>query len=431
MRENCLVAEVPPEVFSPSRLSAVARSGLLDTGPEEPFDRLARLAATLLSAASAFVTIVDERRSFWKSCIGVPAQNGARETRVEESFCQYVIGTGEPLVVGDAKVDPLTRDNPSVTSMGVAAWAGYPVRGPDGEVLGTFCVVDTVSREWSTRDLEILETLAHAASGEVALRIAVGEARAAWKRAEEHAERAEALAQTLQESLLPARLPQIPQVELAARYRPGGRGVEVLGDFYDVFPVPDGWGVVIGDVCGKGAQAARTTALARSTVRAIAHSGGRPAAVLAALNDVLLDWFAGKVSFVTATYATVRVSARGLVVTLARGGHPPALVRRSDGSVSEFGLPGMLLGCRPEVATPEQQIILPPGWSLVLYTDGVTEARLAGGELYGEERLRALISELPPEASAECIATAVEEASLTFAGGLASDDTAIMVLRTL
>jgi serine phosphatase RsbU (regulator of sigma subunit) len=83
------------------------------------------------------------------------------------------------------------------------------------------------------------------------------------------------------------------------------------------------------------------------------------------------------------------------------------------------------------VATPEQQIILPPGWSLVLYTDGVTEARLAGGELYGEERLRALISELPPEASAECIATAVEEASLTFAGGLASDDTAIMVLRTL
>ena len=424
-------AGVPTEVYSQARLHAVRRSGLLDTGPEEPFDRLTRLAATLLSASSAFVTVVDERRSFWKSCIGVAAEGGgARENPVEESFCQYVVGTGEPLVVGDAKADPRTRDNPSVTLMGVAAWAGYPVRAPGGAVLGTFCVVDTVTRDWTVRDLEILSTLAHAASGEVSLRMAVDEARSASKVAEEHAERAEELAQTLQESLLPGLLPRIPGVELAARHRPGGRGVEVLGDFYDVFPIRGGWGVVIGDVCGKGVQAARTTALARSTVRAVGRSGEEPAVVLGVLNDVLRDWFVGETSFVTATYATVQPVPDGLAVSLARGGHPPAFVRRDGGSVEEFGVRGTLLGCLSEVAMTAQRTTLRAGEALVLYTDGVTEAHPRGGsELFGEDRVRHLLSRLSPDASAQRIATAIEAESLSFAGGHVGDDTAILVLR--
>src|SRR4051812_8198319 len=151
---------------------------LLDTGPEEPFDRLARTAASVLDAPLAFVTVVDERRSFWKSCIGVDAPDPEdRQNPVEESFCQYLVGSRAELLVGDAAADPRTRDNPSVEKMGVRAWAGFPLWSPDGQVLGSFCVVDTEPRRWTARDAEVLRTLAAAASGEVALRGAVEDAR--------------------------------------------------------------------------------------------------------------------------------------------------------------------------------------------------------------------------------------------------------------
>jgi serine phosphatase RsbU (regulator of sigma subunit) len=165
------MSDLPKEIFDPVRLAAVRATGLLDTPAEENFDRLAGLASTLLRAPYAFVTVVDETRSFWKSCIGVVSQNvDDRQNRVEESFCQYVIGSGEPLIIGDAAADPRTADNPSIESMGVAAWAGYPLFGPKGEVLGTFCVVDTVVREWTDQDVTVLATLAAAASAEIALR---------------------------------------------------------------------------------------------------------------------------------------------------------------------------------------------------------------------------------------------------------------------
>jgi hypothetical protein len=164
---------LPVQVFDPDRLAAVRRTGLLDTGPEEAFDRLARLAATLLGTPFAFVTIVDETRSFWKSCIGVaPTGLADRQNPVEQSFCQYVIGSGAELVVTDTTADERTRDNPSIELTGVRAWAGFPVRSPAGQVLGTFCAVDTVTRDWTPHDVDVLETLAHAASGEIARRIA-------------------------------------------------------------------------------------------------------------------------------------------------------------------------------------------------------------------------------------------------------------------
>lgn len=162
---------VPAAVRDPKRLAAVRASGLLDTAPEVPFDRLTALAATLLDAPLAFATIVDEQRSFWKSCVGI-AEGEERENRVEESFCQYVVGSGRELLVGDAASDPRTRDNPSVDAMGIRAWAGFPLNTPGGAVLGSFCVVDTKPRKWTARDVEVLATLAGAASSEIALRAA-------------------------------------------------------------------------------------------------------------------------------------------------------------------------------------------------------------------------------------------------------------------
>ena len=144
--------DVPAAVYDPQRLAAVYATGLLDTPPEEAFDRLARLARTVLGTPMAFVTLVDDERSYWKSCIGVP-EGGARQNSVDESFCQYVVGTGEALVARDAATHPVTKDNPSIELMGVAAWAGMPLRAPGGQVLGSFCVVDTEPRDWTDEQI--------------------------------------------------------------------------------------------------------------------------------------------------------------------------------------------------------------------------------------------------------------------------------------
>ncbi|HJX43146.1 MAG TPA: GAF domain-containing protein [Geodermatophilus sp.] len=174
------------------RLAAVHATTLLDADATESFDRLTRIARRLTGAPLAFMTVVDASRSFWLSSAGLP-EGSARQNTVGESFCQYVLG-GESLVLADVTVDERTASNPSITGMGVRAWAGFPVWLPDGQVLGSFCVVDTVVHEWTAEDVELLEELAAIASREVSLRLATLEAKAAWAAAEEEARRAGLLA---------------------------------------------------------------------------------------------------------------------------------------------------------------------------------------------------------------------------------------------
>ena len=237
------------------------------------------------------------------------------------------------------------------------------------------------------------------------------------------------MARTLQESLLPPRLPEIPGLQIAARYRAGGRGAEVLGDFYDVFPsVRGSWGMVVGDVCGKGAPAAKSTALARYTLRAEAHRQTRPSYILAALNQALLDWLTDDPRFLTAIYATIRPTATGASVRISSAGHPLALVRRSDGRVQPAGQPGTLLGLLPDPELHDRHVLLRAGDSLIMFTDGITEARHhASRALYGDNRLRDLIAGLHGMPAAE-ITVAIQQAALEFGGGQASDDTVTLVL---
>lgn len=167
-----MIDAVPNDpIRNEARLAAVRRSGLLDTEPDESFDRLAELARELLEAPFAFITVVDDHRSFWKSCMGVDlTEDAPHQNSVEESFCQYVVSSGKPLMLADARLDPITRDNPAIATMGVVAWAGYPVFTADRQVLGSFCVVDTVPRQWTATHARVLKTLAEVASTEVALR---------------------------------------------------------------------------------------------------------------------------------------------------------------------------------------------------------------------------------------------------------------------
>ncbi|WP_308036512.1 SpoIIE family protein phosphatase [Actinoplanes sp. DH11] len=429
-------ADLPAPIFDAGRLAAVRRTGLLDTGPDEAFDRLTRLAATLLGTPFTFVTIVDDTRSFWKSSTGTgPAD---RQHTLQQSFCRYVVGSGAELIVPDTLADPRTASNPSIEQMGVAAWAGFPVRSPDGHILGTFCAVDTTPRQWTPHDIAVLETLAQAAAGEIALRAAVADAEAATARARaatleaEHATaRAEDLAETLQQSLLPPQLPVIPGVEVAVRYRRATAGrADVYGDFYDVFPsVRDTWAVVVGDVAGKGPQAAKVTALARYTLRAAAARSTIPSANLAALNAALLDWYTDDRRFLTAVYASLRPHPAGISVRVSCAGHDAALLRRADGRIRTLGRHGLVLGWRPQPTLRDQRTVLRPGDSLVLFTDGITEGRRADTrELFGPERLHQVVATTDAQ-SAGHLAAAVDDAVTTFTGGHLSDDTAVLVLH--
>jgi len=407
--------------MDPERLAAVRATGLLDTAAEEPFDRLAALAGTVLETPLAFITLVDERRSFWKSCIGVAATDPAeRQNLVEESFCQYVIGAGEELIVGDAAADPRTRDNPSIKGMGIAAWAGFPLYGPHGDILGTFCVVDTRPRDWTPRDVEVLRTLSQAASGEVALRAAVAEGLAA-------AAKAGALARTLQDSLLPPRLPEVEGLEVAASYRAAGEGVDVVGDFYDVFQTASQrWHVVIGDVCGKGVHAAKVTAIARWAVRAVtmrSDSSGEP---LRQLNELLLQEALPDEPFLTAIHGVLSPNGTGFALDLACAGHPPAIVRRAGGRVEALKAGGTVLGLFTQAPVAEMAVQLSPGDTLVLYTDGVTEARTEGA-IFGEERLEGLVA--GHDGDAQGLALAIAEAVEDFSAGPLADDSAVLVVH--
>ncbi|MBY8849596.1 GAF domain-containing protein [Saccharothrix sp. MB29] len=227
---------LPAGLSDPARLAAVRATGLLDTGPEEAFDDLARLAVAATGCTRAFITLVDDQRSFWKSRVG-PDAPAARQAPVRRSFCYFLVGLeGEPFVVDDAATDPRTRDHPSAAPVDVGAWAGYPVLGPGGEVLGSMCVVDDVPHRWRPDELKALATLARAVSNELNLRHSLTTSRAALATARTALSTSTELARSLQDSLLPPTLTRCPGWT-AASYLPA-EGDRVVGDFYDLFRPP-------------------------------------------------------------------------------------------------------------------------------------------------------------------------------------------------
>jgi serine phosphatase RsbU (regulator of sigma subunit) len=236
----------------------------------------------------------------------------------------------------------------------------------------------------------------------------------------------EQVALTLQEELLPPRLPPIPGLDVAARYSAAGEGNQVGGDFYDVFASDNGWQVVIGDVVGKGPAAAAVTGLARHTMRAAAAYEGAPSQLLRLLNAALLAERPGRR---LASVACVRIDpeAEGAQLTVSVAGHPLPLVVNMDGSVREVGRFGQLLGVEEELVVFDTSDHLAPGELLLLYTDGVIEARGPGG-LFGEQHLRSLMMTLGGEAPTRVLQR-VEAAVLAASGGRPRDDVAMVALR--
>ena len=237
------------------------------------------------------------------------------------------------------------------------------------------------------------------------------------------------VARTLQQSLLPPELPAIPGVEVAARYRPAGVGNEVGGDFYDVFDTGDVcWGLLVGDVRGKGADAAAVMGLARHTIRATAMYERRPSRILYALNEAIRSQ-AAEERFCTVVYVRLKEAEGGVRLTISCGGHPLPIVLRADGAMESVARPGTLLGLLPDPNLSDQVVDLSPGDLIVMYTDGVTEER-ANGSFFGEARLGAIIADSVGLSAGE-VAQRIEDGVLGFAEGAPRDDLAVLVLRVL
>jgi PAS domain S-box-containing protein len=294
-------------------------------------------------------------------------------------------------------------------AVGMRAVLIVPMKA-QSRTIGALTMVSAESgRSFSQSDLEFAEQIAERAA------LAVENARLYSARAE--------IARTLQHSLLPEALPEIPGWEIAALYRPAGQGSEVGGDFYDIWEAGGEWLMMIGDVTGKGVGAAALTSLVRHTARAASDFDRHPAKILAHVDAALRR----RPSLSVCTALCLRISPDRGTGTVAAGGHPLPL-RLSKEGISQIGSYGTLLGAFATTNRPETPFTLRVGETLVAITDGVTDTVGEAGERFGMERLRQTLADVgdqSPEVIRQRIATVLEG----FQVGPQADDTAIVVMR--
>lgn len=358
---------------------------------DETLDSLTRLAVPVLSDWCA----VEARTSGDAgSRFHVAHADPSRVAQLEELLRRYprdpgdpegmtaqVIATGRPVLlrkVNDALLRRAARDEEhfrKLRELRLRSAVVAPLIGR-GRPMGTLTLATAESgRRLSQADLDFAAELARTTA-------------LAIENASLHQERS-VVARTLQSSLLPGEIPEIPGVEVAVRYRPAGGRELVGGDFYDVFEAGEGtWGVALGDVCGKGPEAAALTGLVRHTIRTAAVGGRRPSSVLELVNRQIIR---NKVDrFCTVTMGRVRRSNGSVIVDVSCGGHPPPLVFRAGRTVETAECLGTLLGVFPEPSLADVSMELKPGDAILFYTDGLTE-RFERGGLGGDSQLVALL----------------------------------------
>ncbi|HTA14342.1 MAG TPA: SpoIIE family protein phosphatase [Solirubrobacteraceae bacterium] len=330
-----------------------------------------------------------------------------------------VIRTGEARIYTDIQPDALAgyaRDRQHLEllrAIGATAVVIVPMIGATGAIGAITLVSSQSSRRLTPADLALAERLGRRAG------TAVENARLYTERAR--------IAQTLQQALLPESLPQIPGAEVRARYCAAGELNEVGGDFYDVFAHgSDGWMLLIGDVCGKGPRAAGVTALARHTLRAAAMSGQSPPQMLETLHRALRLQPPGE-DLCTVCLVAAQKGAGRMRLTVALAGHPPPLILQRDGTARLVGKPGTLLGVIDPVEISETVAELGPGETLLLYTDGVSEAGRADRQL-GEQGLIELCR-VAPGLDLDGLLDHIEHGALGLADGKLRDDIALLAFR--
>jgi len=317
-----------------------------------------------------------------------------------------------------------THFAPLLAMQGEIGGVALELRAADGTRLPV--LVNSVVKKTATGEPQLIRTTIFDARDRRSYEQELLRAR---QEADRDRERLQRLVSTLQRSLLPPALPQVPGLDAVAHYQIASVD-EVGGDFYDLFALGgDRWGLFLGDVCGKGASAAAATSLIRYTLRATAVYDADPAGVLGTLNTVLHEEYERDGQhFCTAVFGFLSPAPGGFAVTLAAGGHPAPLLIRADGTAEYLAMPsGPLIGIWGDVAFAATTILLKPGDTLLLYTDGLTEARTdAHYARYGDEALRDLAASLAPAPAASVIAAIIT--LLDRLGSGLEDDTAVLAL---
>jgi serine phosphatase RsbU (regulator of sigma subunit)/PAS domain-containing protein len=398
---------------------------LLDNSTFSEAVTLQRCARLLAGAIASWVIADVERagrlqRQFVVGPRDDPASDLTRAVRAVDpepgTVPAQVHAAGKPVLIAHAD-DPGTlgtgADGTPVTMLlGVTSLLSVPIT--DG---GTVYGVLTLARTAAEGRFQIAD---------LALAEEIGRHLGTAMRVDRMFRHRSTVAEALVGSLLPARLPDVGWLDLSAAYLPASEGLEVSGDFYDVFPVTGGWAITIGDVCGKGQEAAAMTAAARHAIRVLAHWNPDPADVLAKVNEVML---AGDYEdrFVTAKLAYLRHTRGGVRVTLASSGHPGPAVVRPDGRVDLLSGGGLPLGLFPDAEPRQETLKLAEHDLLFFYSDGVTDARSAD-MVYFEERLADELASLAGRSAAET-ARMVQGLVTSFSSDELRDDMTILVAK--
>lgn len=386
-------------------------------------------AARLLTAEFADWSVIDVVRSgeMHRAAVAGPeAYEGNHGTRLLETVdpgaCELPREVLEaansvlhPLVEDDAAFGVSDGGTPVLTALRAGSVLCVPLRNQN-ENLGVLTLVRRSDRpRFELSDLGLIEEIAD----HLALAL----------RTERRFQRRSEAVEALQASLLPQAVPAIPGLEMDVAYHAATEGVEVGGDFYDVFEVPGGWGLILGDVCGKGEEAAAVTATVRHGARLLGLWHADPVETLRQVNNAMVARYETD-RFVTAVSAYLDWFEQGVRVRLASAGHPRAAVLRADGGVHFASGGGLPLGLFHDAHVEGQELQLLPGATLLLYSDGVTEARSPDGALYGDERLADVLARargLP----ASALVKAVEDELFEHSAGSTHDDVALLAVRVV
>jgi len=405
-------------------VTAVSRLLLENENVSESM-RLQRSARLLASELDAWVIVDLDRRGLLvrQFVIGPDgpglagiSDSAASVNPTPRSLPQRVHDSGQPVLVAHADdagtLGPGPGQIPLLMLLGSTSVLSVPIT--DGE---TRHGVLTLARRAGERHFEIAD---------LGLVEELGEQLALAIRVDQLVRRRIEIADALQASLLPRRLPAIPGVDLAPAYIAATEGVEIGADFYDAYRTPAGWGLSVGDVCGKGEEAAAVTAAARHAIRVIAHDNADPAAVLTGANEILLaEELSG--GFVTASIAHLRWRKGALHAVLGSAGHPSAAIVRGDGRVQTPGGGGLPLGLFPDPEPGLHEVTMSEGDLLVLYTDGLTQAR-GLDRTYFQPRLADVLAGLAGSLPDQ-FAGAMRRTLLEFTAGHLIDDITMLVMR--
>lgn len=394
-----------------ARLAALRRYDIMDTPPELAFDEITRLVSYICDTPVALITFLDETKQFLKSEIGA----GRREVPYEISLCSHALLQPGITEVPDTTQDERFADNPMVTGdPNLRFYAGALLETSDGLPIGTLCVLDVKARVMTTAQKDALQILAHSV-------MSLMELRQSYKREKN-------IAETLQRSMLiEPKANQHPGLEVKTLYESAWAEAEVGGDFFDVTPLADGSvALVVGDVAGKGLVAATRTAEAKYALRVYLRETASPVDAVSRLNRFLCESFGeGDDTFVALTVAVVTPDG-GCRVVLA-GSESPFL-RRANGATETLSNPGLPVGVLPEARYTEIATRLELGDTLLMLTDGITEARRGRGDFWGGEGVTAILRANQCTSLSETGETIVREAR-AFGGGTLRDDVCLLLAR--